>query len=290
MAPVTSTSALNLDPITQPLQRTSWEPQTDHADEPPPHINGHANGHASSPPSTPTSPTSPEDPNSALAAISLNAFLLGASLSFSFLSTLYLASQGNPLWRLPFFLNALSLFHFLEYYTTARYNPLAAGVNAFLLSQNGWAYNVAHSMAFLECGLHWYFYPGYELLSDFLRLPWLALGFTMLVVGQTTRTMAMAHAGSNFNHLVQSQKKEGHELVTDGIYAFLRHPSYFGFFWWGLGTQVVLGNGMCLVAYSITLWRFFRHRIEKEERFLIHFFGYDYMRYREKTRTGIPFL
>ena len=112
----------------------------------------------------------------------------------------------------------------------------------------------------------------------------------MLVVGQTSRTTAMAHAGSNFNHLVQSKKKEGHELVTDGIYAWLRHPSYFGFFWWGLGTQVVLGNGICLVAYAIALWRFFRHRIEKEEHFLIHFFGYDYIRYRESTRIGIPFL
>ena len=290
MASVISTSALDLDHTTQPMQRPSWEPRTDHADDPPPQANGHANGHAPSTPSTPSSSISQSDPDNSLAAISLNAFVLGATLNSSLLITIYLAYNGNPLWRLPFFLASLSLFHFLEYYTTARYNPTAAGVNAFLLSQNGWAYNVAHTTAFLECGLHWYFYPGYELLSDSLRLPWLVLGFITLVVGQTTRTTAMAHAGSNFNHLVQSKKKEGHELVTDGVYAWLRHPSYFGFFWWGLGTQVVLGNGICLVAYTIALWRFFRNRIEKEEYFLVHFFRYEYLRYREKTRIGIPFL
>jgi len=86
----------------------------------------------------------------------------------------------------------------------------------------------------------------------------------MLVVGQMVRTTAMAHAGSNFNHHVQSKKRAGHELITDGIYGWLRHPSYFGFFWWGLGTQVVLGNGVCLVAYAVVLWTFFRRRIESE--------------------------
>ena len=72
----------------------------------------------------------------------------------------------------------------------------------------------------------------------------------------------MIHAGSNFNHLIQSKKKQGHVLVTGGIYKHLRHPSYFGFFWWGLGTQVVLGNTVCLVGYAVVLWRFFRRRIE----------------------------
>ena len=84
----------------------------------------------------------------------------------------------------------------------------------------------------------------------------------MVVVGQAVRTTAMVHAGANFSHLVQSKKKEGHVLVTGGVYRYLRHPSYFGFFCWGIGTQVVLGNVACLVGYAVVLWRFFRRRIE----------------------------
>jgi len=100
----------------------------------------------------------------------------------------------------------------------------------------------------------------------------------------------MAQAGSNFNHTVQMKRKEGHELVTHGIYAWLRHPSYFGFWWWSLGTQVVLGDGLCLVAYAIVLWRFFNGRIEREEELLVKFFGEEYARYRRRTWVGIPFI
>lgn len=83
-------------------------------------------------------------------------------------------------------------------------------------------------------------------------------------VGQVVRSLAMAHAAGNFNHHVQSRRKDGHVLVTDGIYSVLRHPSYFGFFWWGLGTQMVLGNFVCFALYALVLWRFFAKRIERE--------------------------
>lgn len=85
-----------------------------------------------------------------------------------------------------------------------------------------------------------------------------------MAIGQFTRTTAMAHAGSNFNHTVQVKRKEGHELVTSGIFSWFRHPSYFGFFWWGLGTQVVLGNVVCFLGYAVVLWRFFASRIRSE--------------------------
>lgn len=90
------------------------------------------------------------------------------------------------------------------------------------------------------------------------------LGVLLMALGQTVRTLAMAQAGSNFNHTVQVEYKEGHTLVRNGVYALSRHPSYFGFFWWGLGTQLVLGNMVCFVGYTIVLWRFFSSRIHSK--------------------------
>lgn len=248
-------------PLNRPAQRTPWSPETSHA-------NGHANtavpfpGHA--PPATPgVDPLYLPSGSKSLAGISLRAALLGATFGFTSLSTVILAASPSPLWRAPFFLATLSLFHFLEYYVTARYNTPVANISAFLLSQNGWAYNLAHTLACAECLLTHTVLP-YDILPPLLRYALLGLGFTMLVIGQVTRSMAMAQAGTNFNHTVQMQKKHGHELVTNGMYAWLRHPSYFGFWWWGLGTQVVLGNVVCFAGYAVVLWQFFKSRITSE--------------------------
>ncbi len=98
--------------------------------------------------------------------------------------------------------------------------------------------------------------------SATLQAVYMGLGFMMMVLGQGVRTAAMAQAGANFSHIMRMKKKSGHVLVIDGVYKWLRHPSYFGFFWWGLGSQIVLGNGVCLLGYVVVLWRFFRLRIE----------------------------
>lgn len=233
-----------------------WGPQTQHANGHTPEANG------SSTPSVTHSSMSHD--STSPSAISLRAFLLGVTLGTSLILTIHLALLPSPLWRLPFFVCALSTFHYLEYQTTAIYNPAAATVAAFLLSSNGRAYNIAHTLAFTECGIRWYFYPNVHMASTTLQDIYLVLGFAMMLVGQVTRTTAMAHAGTSFNHVVQSKKKEGHVLVTDGVYRWLRHPSYFGFFWWGLGSQVVLGNGVCFLGYAVVLWRFFKNRIRSE--------------------------
>lgn len=270
------------------ISHNPWEPRNDHANAQSPR--DHANGHTYpfAPPST--SERVAESFTDSSASISIRAFLLGATFGSSFLVTVYLALLAIPLWRLPFFLCSLSLFHYLEYQITALYNPRVANVSTFLLSQNGWAYNVAHTCAFVESTIWWWCYPGMALGPQMLQPTHVGLGFALMILGQGVRTTAMAQAGANFNHQLQHKRKEGHMLVTDGIYRVLRHPSYFGFFWWGLGSQLVLGNVVCLVGYAVVLWRFFSLRINREENLLVGFFAMDYVRYKERTRVGIPFI
>lgn len=45
---------------------------------------------------------------------------------------------------------------------------------------------------------------------------------------------------------VAYKKLPSHQLVKTGIYAWSRHPSYAGFVWWALGTQV----GLTVLAWS----------------------------------------
>ncbi|KAF3347568.1 putative membrane protein [Verticillium dahliae VDG2] len=180
----------------------------------------------------------PHRPKS-LAGIALRAFLLGAALSVSALGAVVLPA---PYWRLPFFTAALSLFHFLEFWTTAAYNTPEADVKAFLLTANWPAYAIAHAVAVAD-----------------------------------------------FNHTVQHRRAASHALVTSGVYAWFRHPSYFGFFWWAVGTQLVLGNVLSLAGYAFVLWKFFSGRIRHEEELLVRFFGREYEEYRRRVGTRMPF-
>ncbi|KAF1357700.1 prenyl cysteine carboxyl methyltransferas-like protein Ste14 [Lizonia empirigonia] len=222
-----------------------------------------------------------------LAGIGLRAFFLGNAAIVGFFLAAQLAYYNSHLWRPFLFLSTLSVFHFLEFYTTAAYNTPSAYVASFLLT-NGNQYRIAHTMAFVETFITSYFFPGWQ---SKIHSPLAILaGVTMVLVGQVVRSIAMAQAGTNFNHTVQSSKNEGHELVTRGLYAYFRHPSYFGFFWWGIGTQVMLGNTVCTLGYAGVLWYFFKTRITHEENHLIQFFGKNYEAYRANTSVWIPFI
>ena len=56
------------------------------------------------------------------------------------------------------------------------------------------------------------------------------------------------------------------------------------------GTQIILCNPICFVAYLGASWQFFKDRIWDEEISLIHFFGQDYIDYQKKIGTGLPFI
>lgn len=215
-----------------------------------------------------------------LSGIASRAFLLGIALALSTSLTIYLLLRESLLWRLSFFVAALATFHFLEFWTTARYNTKTAQVSSFLLSQNGSAYTLAHTAAMIECFLSCIAYtyaPFPNRLSLWLFPHWtsspipswvgplaITTGLVLIVVGQLVRSIAMVQAGESFNHIVQARKSNSHRLVTSGIYTIFRHPSYWGFFWWGLGTQLVLGNIVCFAGYAAVLWLFFKRRIAGE--------------------------
>jgi protein-S-isoprenylcysteine O-methyltransferase len=238
--------------------------------------------------------------------ISAQAFWLGFVLAASLVLGVQAAYFESTTWRIFAFTASLSLFHFLEFWTTATYNQPQARASSFLLFSNGTAYNAAHSAALFEIVISC-FYPSYQ--SRFVNSFTITIGLVLVVFGQIMRSTAMATAGTNFNHTPQKVKQQGHELVTSGIYALSRHPSYMAFFWWAIGTQILVGNKICLVVFIVSLYSFFSNRIKcelppcenlcglrctdfnlAEERSLVEFFGKDYDAYRKSTMTGIPFI
>lgn len=194
-----------------------------------------------------------------LSSIAIQGFLLGTALGSCLLSTVYLAYYEYRIWRLPQFVTTLALFHFLEFYTTSRWNTTNAKVSSYLLLSNGMAYNIAHASAMLEIVVTSLFFPRWQ--AAYSTKYTIAAGAFLVILGQIVRSVAMAQAGRSFNHIPQRKKREDHVLVTSGIYSWLRHPSYFGYYWFAVGTQVVVGNKICTLIYAVVLWFFFHERI-----------------------------
>lgn len=129
-------------------------------------------------------------------------------------------------------------------------------------------------------------------------------GLVLVVAGQGFRSLAMVHASTNFSHAVAHTKRAEHVLVQDGIYAYVaaltsyaRHPSYAGFFFWALGTQLLLGNPVATLAFAWALQSFFSQRIRGrshthpvEETLLHRFFGSAYADYCRRVPAGVPFV
>lgn len=80
----------------------------------------------------------------------------------------------------------------------------------------------------------------------------------------------------------------GGQLITAGIYAHIRHPSYAGM----MATML----GICLLAGTLTLWAaavvwlvLMRVMVAFEERELVARFGEAYLNYRARVPAFLPF-
>ncbi|KAF9451672.1 ICMT-domain-containing protein [Macrolepiota fuliginosa MF-IS2] len=224
-------------------------------------------------------------PNTPFAVVTI-AFVLGGIFYVSLLA--FLVGGFERYWwstnQLAFFFTAWSFFHWAEFAVTAGWNSEKCNVDSFLLN-NGAMYHIAHATALSEYLITLYIKPETKAFAYVSQI-----GIILTLCGQTLRSLAMIHASTNFSHAVAFEKRRNHQLVTDGIYARFRHPSYAGFFYWALGTQLVLQNPLSFVLYCILLWRFFYYRTRAEEGALVKFFGQAYIDYRRRVGTKIPFI
>lgn len=194
------------------------------------------------------------------------------------------AVSGEPFAYFGFYAMGLAFFHISEYVVTAIYNAHTLSIDSFLINHS-WEYSIAAIASWSEYLVEYYFFP------DMKSIHWISwIGILLVVGGETLRKAAMFTAASNFTHLVQYRKRPEHVLVTRGVYSVFRHPSYVGWFYWSIGTQLVLCNPICLVGYVIAMWLFFSGRIYEEEQMLVQFFGEQYIQYKKEVGTGIPFV
>ncbi|KAL3835558.1 hypothetical protein ACJIZ3_010294 [Penstemon smallii] len=178
---------------------------------------------------------------------------------------------------------AIIFFHCSEYVLAVFFHGKnSVTVKSLLISPN---YILAMICSSVEYLVEAYFFPE-------LKEHWSIsnIGLAMVVIGEIIRKVAIITAGRSFTHLIKRYHEEHHTLVTNGIYKYIRHPSYCGFFIWSVGTQIMICNPLSALAYVVVVWRFFQLRIPYEEFFLRQFFGSEYVEYARRSFSGIPFI
>ncbi|WP_424630174.1 methyltransferase family protein [Bradyrhizobium sp. SYSU BS000235] len=111
------------------------------------------------------------------------------------------------------------------------------------------------------------------------------IGVALFAVGGVLRVWPVFTLGKRFSGLVAIQ--QGHQLVTTGPYAIVRHPSYLGMLLfvlgWGLAFRSLAG-----VALAVLMVVPLMARIRAEEAMLSKEFGAAYESYRARTSRLVP--
>jgi len=83
--------------------------------------------------------------------------------------------------------------------------------------------------------------------------------------------------------------KEDHELITTGLYQYVRHPIYTGMLLMILGTALSLATlgaaiGFLIIMVGVLL------KLRQEEALLTKHFAQNYLAYKNRTKTLIPYI
>jgi protein-S-isoprenylcysteine O-methyltransferase Ste14 len=111
------------------------------------------------------------------------------------------------------------------------------------------------------------------------------LGVFFYLAGGALRIWPIFVLGRRFSGLVAIQP--GHELVTDGIYRVIRHPSYLGMIILALGWALAFRSGLGVILVALMVPPLLA-RIRSEETLLRSKFGSEYDAYRQRTSRLIP--
>lgn len=113
-------------------------------------------------------------------------------------------------------------------------------------------------------------------------------GLGIILLGVVIRCIAVIQLKRCFT--VDVGIVEGHNLMTSGLYRFIRHPSYLGTLITFLGCGISYVNWLCVIILIVpnVIWAVMR--MNEEEQVLAAHFGADYQAYVMRTKRLLPFI
>ena len=113
------------------------------------------------------------------------------------------------------------------------------------------------------------------------------MAISLVAVAILVNSVALKTLGKFFDRLTI---KADHQLVTEGLYSWVRHPIYTSYILLFLGFSTMLSSwwGSGLLVVTCVVW--FGNRIAIEERMLEERFGEEYQSYCQQTKRLFPFV
>ena len=120
--------------------------------------------------------------------------------------------------------------------------------------------------------------PIYEINE--LNMVFLILGIILIILGIIFLIYALLISKIH-------SEIDNNNLITTGIYAYVRHPIYAAFFYIATGLILITQN-IILFILPVIFWAFLTvAMIKTEEKWLIDKFGNDYIDYSKKKLTDL---
>ena len=117
---------------------------------------------------------------------------------------------------------------------------------------------------------------------------WLMLlGIAIVIGGLVITIIARRTLADNWSSAVTF--KENHELITAGIYHFVRHPIYTGILLMFLGSAYLYLSWSTIIGFGLMVFAII-YKIRLEEKMMTEHFPDAYPIYKTKVKAIIPFV
>jgi protein-S-isoprenylcysteine O-methyltransferase Ste14 len=115
-------------------------------------------------------------------------------------------------------------------------------------------------------------------------IPW--FGAVIMVISLWVFWRSHADLGQNWS--VSLEIREGHHLVTRGVYRYVRHPMYASIWLWGIAQGMMLQNWLAGWSVVPVFAVMYFLRTPREEQMMCETFGEQYREYMRRTGRLLP--
>ncbi len=134
-----------------------------------------------------------------------------------------------------------------------------------------------------------YVFTGFPAIAGRPFVP--ALAWLGIATGQFSLWLFWrTHKELGRNWSVSLEVRDKHELITGGVYRYVRHPMYSAFFLWAVAQFLLLPNWVAGLSGIVGFGTLYLFRVGREEKLMLDAFGEEYRAYMARTARVVPWI